>query len=161
MTTRRLVLEPLRVEHAHELAPLLDDPALHAFTGGRPETEAQLRARYARQVAGASPDGAQGWLNWVLRDRHGHAALGIIQATIAAGDEGHTAELAWVIATSRQRAGLATEAATAAMDWLRLRGVTTFVAHIHPDHAASTAVARHLGLRPTEGRRGGEVRWVG
>ncbi len=155
------MLEPLRADHARELAPVLDDPALHAFIGGRPETEAQLRARYARQVTGASPDGAQGWLNWVARDRATRTPVGTVQATISAGDDGHTAELAWVIATRRQRAGLATEAASAAMDWLRRHGVTTFVAHIHPDHAASAAVARHLGLRPTEGRREREVRWVG
>jgi len=157
LTTRRLVLEPLRVEDARDLAPLLDDPALHAFTGGEPSTEAQLRVRYARQVAGHSPDGTAGWLNWVARDRATRTPVGTTQATLS--ETG--AELAWVIATSRQGEGLATEAATAAMDWLRGRGVTTFVAHIHPDHAASAAVARHLGLSPTDERRAGEVRWVG
>jgi RimJ/RimL family protein N-acetyltransferase len=155
------VLEPLRAEHARELAPLLADPALHAFTGGEPATEAQLHARYARQAAGQSPDGTQGWLNWVARDRATHAAVGIVQATISDGDDGRSAELAWVIATGRQGEGLATAAAGAAMDWLRARGVTRFVAHIHPDHRASAAVARHLGLAPTDEMHAGEVRWVG
>jgi RimJ/RimL family protein N-acetyltransferase len=82
--------------------------------------------------------------------------VGTTQATLSETE----AELAWVIATSRQGEGLATEAATAAMDWLRGRGVTTFVAHIHPDHAASPAVARHLGLVATDERKDGEVRWV-
>ena len=36
LTTERLALEPLRPDHAHELAPVLADPALHAFTGGEP-----------------------------------------------------------------------------------------------------------------------------
>ena len=36
LTTRRLMLEPLRPDHARELAPVLADPALHAFTGGEP-----------------------------------------------------------------------------------------------------------------------------
>jgi RimJ/RimL family protein N-acetyltransferase len=57
--------------------------------------------------------------------------------------------------------GLATEAARAAMDWLREHGVTRFAANIHPDHGASVAVARHLGLAPTDERRDREVRWVG
>ena len=57
--------------------------------------------------------------------------------------------------------GLATEAAAAAMAWLRDQGVTRFVAHVHPDHRASSAVARHLGLAATEARRHAEVRWVG
>jgi RimJ/RimL family protein N-acetyltransferase len=72
-----------------------------------------------------------------------------------------TAALAWVVATSRQGEGLATEAARAMRDWLRDRGVTRFVADIHPDHGASAAVARQLGLAATDERRDGEVRWVG
>jgi RimJ/RimL family protein N-acetyltransferase len=161
LTTRRLVLEPLRPEHARELAPVLADPALHAFIGGEPATEDELRARFARQAAGRSPGRAQGWLNWVARDRATHAPVGTIQATITDGDGVRSAALAWVVATSRQDEGLATEAARAAVDWLRDRGVTRFVAHIHPDHGASAAVARHLGLAPTDARHAGEVRWVG
>ena len=159
LTTPRLVLEPLRPDHARELAPVLDDPALHEFIGGEPAGEAELRERFSLQAAGQSPDGTQGWLNWVARDRATHAPLGTVQATIS--DAGRSAELAWVIATSRQGEGLATEAARAAMDWLRDQGVTRFVAHVHPDHAASAAVARHLGLVATDVRHEGEVRWVG
>ena len=55
LTTERLVLEPLRPDHAHELAPVLADPALHAFTGGAPATEDELRARFARQASGGRP----------------------------------------------------------------------------------------------------------
>ena len=161
LTTRRLVLEPLHPDHARELAPVLADPALHEFTGGEPESEAQLHARYTRQAAGQSPDGTRGWLNWVVRDRASLAPVGTIQATISDADDGRCAELAWVIATSRQGEGLATEAAGAAKDWLRARGVTRFVAHVHPNHGASAAVARHLGLAATEARHAGEVRWVG
>jgi RimJ/RimL family protein N-acetyltransferase len=161
LTTPRLVLEPLRPGHARELAPALDDLALHVFIGGRSATEAQLRTRFTRRAAGESPDGTQGWLNWVARDRSTNAPVGTVQATISDGDDGRSAELAWVIATSRQGEGLATEAAGAAMDWLRERGVTLFVAHIHPDHGASAAVARHLGLAATDLRHAGEVRWVG
>ena len=47
------------------------------------------------------------------------------------------------------------------MAWLRDQGVTRFVAHVHPDHGASAAVARHLGLAATDARHQGEVRWVG
>jgi RimJ/RimL family protein N-acetyltransferase len=159
LTTRRLELEPLGPDHARELARVLDDPALHAFTGGAPSTEDELRERYARQSAGRSPDGTQDWLNWVVRDSATREAVGTVQATVS--DHGRTAELAWVIATSSQGEGLATEAATAIRDALRADGVTMFVAHIHPDHAASAAIARRLGLRPTSPRADGEIRWVG
>ncbi len=157
LTTPRLTLEPLRVEHARELAPLLDDPALYEYTGGEPEGEAQLRARFERQTTGRSPDGTAAWLNWVVRDRASGAAVGTVQATVT----GEEAELAWVIATARQGEGLATEAARAAQAWLREQGVTRFVAHVHPRHAASAAVARHLGMAPGEPREDGEVRWAG
>jgi RimJ/RimL family protein N-acetyltransferase len=161
LTTRRLELEPLRPGHARELAPVLADPDLYAFTGAAPASEAQLRARYTRQAAGQSPDGAQGWLNWVARDRETRAPVGTVQATISDDDDGRGAELAWVVATTRQGEGLATEAAGAVAQWLRGQGVTRFVAHIHPGHFASAAVARHLGLAATDGRHEGEVRWVG
>jgi RimJ/RimL family protein N-acetyltransferase len=159
LTTPRLALEPLRPAHARELAPVLADPELHAFIGGEPASEDELRARLQRQAAGQSPDGAQGWLNWVARDRGSEAPVGTVQATLV--DGGRTAELAWVVATSRQGEGLATEAARAVQEWLRGRGVRHFVAHIHPDHEASAAVARHLGLAPTDERHDGEIRWVG
>jgi RimJ/RimL family protein N-acetyltransferase len=88
--------------------------------------------------------------------------VGVVQATITEdAARARTAALAWIVATSRQGEGLATEAARAARDWLRGRGVTRFTASIHPDHGASDAVARHLGLAPTDERRRGEVRWVG
>jgi RimJ/RimL family protein N-acetyltransferase len=161
LATPRLVLEPLRPDHARELAPVLADPALHAFTGDEPADEHDLRARFARQAVGHSPDGAQGWLNWVPRDRATHAAVGTVQATITDDDGVRSAALAWVVATSRQGEGLATEAACAVQDWLRVHGVTRFVAHIHPDHAVSAAVARHLGLAATNELCAGEVRWVG
>ena len=85
----------------------------------------------------------------------------MVQATITDDDGGRTAAVAWIVATSRQGEGLATEAARAMVQWLRGRGVTCFVANIHPDHGASAAVARHLGLAPTDERHDGEVRWVG
>ena len=55
--TERLELEPLTVEHAAELAPVLDDAALHEFTGGAPLAPAALAARYARLAERRSPDG--------------------------------------------------------------------------------------------------------
>ena len=155
--TERLELEPLRLDHAPELAALLDDPELYRFTGGRPETLSEVTARLRRQVPGASPDGRQGWLNWVLRLRTAErAAVGTVQATLV----GPEAELAWVVGTAHQGEGYAGEAAIAVRDWLRAQGIETLIAHIHPAHAASAGVARRLGLIPTSARQNGEVRWA-
>lgn len=38
-------------------------------------------------------------------------------------------------------------------------GEPTIVAHVHPSHAASAAVARHAGLVPTEEIEDGERVW--
>jgi RimJ/RimL family protein N-acetyltransferase len=47
------------------------------------------------------------------------------------------------------------------VDWLRHNGVGTIVAHIHPDHHASSAVARRIALMPTRDLVDEEVRWQG
>jgi hypothetical protein len=53
LQTERLSLEPLSIDHAEEMAPLLDDPRLFGFTGGSPCTLDELS-----QVPGC---GVEGW----------------------------------------------------------------------------------------------------
>ncbi|MEU7827861.1 GNAT family N-acetyltransferase [Nonomuraea sp. NPDC049129] len=146
----RLVLLPLRVEHADEMAVVLADPALHVFIGGAPATAQELRSRYERLVAGPV-----GWRNWVIQLREDGALVGYVQATI----DRRTAELAWVVGTPWQGRGLAGEATKALVGWIAGQEIDTIVAHIHPDHAASAAVAASVGLRPTDQWQDGEVRW--
>ncbi|MFZ3572668.1 GNAT family N-acetyltransferase [Streptomyces sp. BH097] len=146
---------PLRVEHAEEMAEVLADPALHTFIGGAPDTVGELRARYRRMLAG-SPDPDVAWLNWVVQLRVEERLVGTVQATVG-GDR--VAEIAWVVGTPWQGRGIATEAARALVAWLGERGVGTFVAHIHPEHHASAAVATACGLAPTDEWHDGEVTW--
>ena len=161
LDSERLHLEPLTVEHADEMVAVLDDPALHVFIGGRPATLEELRARYERLVVGQSHDGRERWLNWVIRRRDDGRAVGTVQATVTKQDRTLSAEIAWVIGTGHQRQGFAREAALTMVEWLRAQGVTTVVAHVHPQHEASKAVARALGLEPTDTLVDGEVRWEG
>jgi RimJ/RimL family protein N-acetyltransferase len=158
--TPRLTLEPLRVDHAAEMVEVLGDPRLYEFTGGRPPPLDELGAQYAFQVAGHSPDRRHGWLNWIVRERAGGAAVGTVQATLTAADARLEAEIAWVIGTAYQRRGYAKEAAGAIVGWLRGHGAAAVIAHIHPNHVASMGVARHLGLTPTSVIEGGETRWT-
>jgi RimJ/RimL family protein N-acetyltransferase len=158
--TARLSLEPLRVEHAAEMAPVLDDEALHAYIGGRPATAEELAARYERQSVGRSPDGTQGWLNWVVRETASGAAVGTVQATIHRDGDRVSADVAWVIATPYQGRGYASEAAAAMASWLHRRGVHTLTPHVHPEHTASRRVAERLGLTATETIVDGEIRWT-
>ncbi|MFD6758042.1 GNAT family N-acetyltransferase [Streptomyces roseolus] len=151
--TERLELVPLEVGHAEEMAAVLNDPALHAFIGGAPESLEELRARYVRWEAGA-PEPGTTWCNWVVRVQEDGRLVGTVQATVTGGG----AEVAWVVGTAWQGRGYASEAARALVGWLRPR-VRTVVAHVHPEHAASAAVARAAGLVRTDVVHDGEVRW--
>jgi RimJ/RimL family protein N-acetyltransferase len=157
--TTRLTLEPLRIGHAEEMAPALDDPGLHEFIGGSPANVEELRARYAFQVIGHSPEDDEGWLNWVIRRRDTRDVVGTVQATLRRTGPDLSADVAWVVASGHQGQGLASEASAAMVAWLRSQGVGQIVALVHPDHGASAKVARHLGLVPTGDLVDGEVRW--
>jgi RimJ/RimL family protein N-acetyltransferase len=159
LRTQRLDLEPLRVEHAEEMAAVLADERLYVFIGGSPPTMADLRERYRRQVVGRSADGAQRWFNWILRRRQDHQVVGFVQATTAHGPDGLAAELAWVVGTGYQGHGYAAEAVRAMVGRLRELGVANVLAHIHPGHVASERVARAADLVPTATMTDGEVRW--
>ncbi|MFI6006256.1 GNAT family N-acetyltransferase [Streptomyces sp. NPDC051366] len=160
LTTPRLALEPLRTEHAPEAFPVFDDARLHTWTGGEPSSLEELQVRYARQAAGRSPDGSQGWLNWMLRRSADGLLVGTVQATLyRTEDGGLEASLAWVIGVEHQGKGYAREGAVAMAAWLRAREVSALAACIHPEHAASAGVARALGLTASDALVDGETRW--
>jgi RimJ/RimL family protein N-acetyltransferase len=153
----RLVLEPLRVDHAGELVDVLSDAGLYAFTGGSPPSRADLERRYERQVAGSGrPD--EVWHNWVVRPGVEGPAVGYVQATLRPA--GGVAELAWVVGTEWQGRGIARQAARLVLDHLVAQGVRHVVAHVHPENVASQHVAAALGLQPTPVLLEGEVQWV-
>jgi RimJ/RimL family protein N-acetyltransferase len=160
LETRRLTLEPLRVEHAEEAAALFDDAALHEFIGGEPQTSLQLRSRYAQLESEHCASGEEGWLNWTVRLRQTQAMVGAVQATLRLSDERTVAHVAWTTATFYQRRGYATEAAGAMIEWLGERGVRHFVAHVNPEHAASILVAERVGLAATGLGADGEMVWI-
>jgi RimJ/RimL family protein N-acetyltransferase len=158
-STDRLVVEPLTRAHAAALAGPLDDPDLHTFIGGEPLAEPALAERYEFLAARRSPDGAEVWANWALRERDTGAAVGTLQATLpSAGPDHGPAEVAWVVARAAQRRGYAREAAAGLVGPLHAGGWTV-IAHIHPDHTASQRVAHALGLRPTKHVVDDEIRW--
>lgn len=158
MLASRVELAPLTVEDAGDMVEVLGGDELYSFIGGSPPTLDELRARYAKLVAGRSPDGSQEWLNWIVRRVADGRAVGTAQATVV--DGGRHAEIAWVIGLAWQGQGYASEAATALVGWLDARGVSRVTAHVHPAHEASMAVARRAGLVPTEEFDDGERLWV-
>jgi RimJ/RimL family protein N-acetyltransferase len=165
ITTGRLVLEPLRVEHAGEMLAVLAAPELYTFIGGGPPTLPQLQARYRQMVAGPPAGRQVGWLNWVIRQQQDGRLTGTVQATIwpEPGDGTQPvlrASVAWVVGVPWQGRGIAAEAARALIGWLRAHEVTAIMATIHPANAASSAVARRAGLTPTADVVDDEIVWT-
>lgn len=157
ISTGRLDLVPLRAGHADEMVTVLADADLYTFIGGSPPTPEALRATYERMIAGsADPDVS--WCNWVIQLRESGRLAGTVQATISTGGE-CVAEIAWVVGTPWQGQGIATEAARALIAWLGRQSVQTVIAHVHPGHQASAAVAAAAGLTPTGELHDGEIRW--
>jgi RimJ/RimL family protein N-acetyltransferase len=72
---------------------------------------------------------------------------------------GTRVEVAWIVGLPWQGQGYA-EAARAVVHWLTEGGIGYITAHVHPEHAASAAVARKAGLRATDAIYDGERRWA-
>jgi RimJ/RimL family protein N-acetyltransferase len=157
--SERLLMAPLRVDDANEMAVVLADPSLHEFIGGRPFTVDELRRRYADLVSG-SGSASERWLNWIVRRRGDGVAVGYVQATVMAADTTPWSYVAWTIGTPWQRQGLASEASSALVGWLTANDVAPIVATIHADHVASNSVATRIGLHPTSEVDDGETVWT-
>ncbi|TDQ44184.1 GNAT family N-acetyltransferase [Actinorugispora endophytica] len=157
--TPRLDLEPLRADDAHEMAAVLSDPGLYRHIGGDPPGEDRLRARYETLLEGSDEPGVS-WCNWTMRRSDDGRAVGTVQATVGPDLGGPRAVIAWMVGAPWQRRGYAAEAATALIGWLHTRGVQTITAHIDPRNEPSAAVARRVGLTPTDTEYHGETVWT-
>ncbi|MFC7327014.1 GNAT family N-acetyltransferase [Marinactinospora rubrisoli] len=87
-------------------------------------------------------------------------AVGTVQATVGPIPGGRAAVLAWLVGVPWQGRGIGTRATRALVEWLHDRGLRPVTAHIRPGNAASEAVARNCGLRPTGRWADGEVVWA-
>lgn len=143
LDSARLRLEPIAREHAALLYDGLQDPALYAYLAADPPTDVgELAARYDFLAGRTSPDGTEVWLNWVLFERAGSAALGYVQATV----RGDAAFLGYVLLTGAQRRGYMREAVAAVLDELRRRGVSAVFASVDTRNAGSIAVLEALAF---------------
>jgi RimJ/RimL family protein N-acetyltransferase len=139
-----LTLEPQTIAHAAELYAVLDDPELYVFTDDKgPASELALADRLRRLESRVSPDGAEHWLNWVVRTAEGKI-VGYVQATIGSGGE---AGIAYVLGRAHWRRGYAKAACGLMLRELAdTYGATTATATLDPRNAASLALLRSLGF---------------
>ncbi len=139
LLTARLLLEPVRSEHAASLFAPLQDPRLYTYIPDDPPTSLEaLQDRYRRWERRISPDGREVWLNWIARALASGEWVGTFQATIT---EDHQALLAYMIFPSYQRQGFACEGCLSVIEHLVERyGVKFIAAEIDMRNASSIAL---------------------
>lgn len=144
--TERLILTPLKVDHAAAMFEGLLDADSYAFLPDIPLTDvAALATRYERLQRGRSPDGREIWLNWVIGFTDAPALCGYVQFTVQ--PYARRALVAYfVFAASRQR-GIAHEAVAAALAEVIAHFPLAHVdAEIDTRNAASIALIERLGF---------------
>jgi RimJ/RimL family protein N-acetyltransferase len=145
-----LLLEPQVSAHAREMFAVLGDPALYEFENEPPQSEESLAARYVRLESRRSPDGAQAWLNWVIRLPSGGLA-GYVQATVLRDG---VAMVAYELGSRYWRQGIGSTAVAAVLGELREHyAVEYFVAVLKARNHRSSGLLRKLGFQPASGEQ--------
>lgn len=149
LTTPRLALEPLTVEHAPAMFPVLSDAAIYRYLDyGPPASIEYLEDVYRCLASAKSPDGGQDWLNWIVRP-HRQAPVGYVQATVFGQTQ---AWVAYVLDSVHWGHGYAKEATAAMIDHLASKwGVTRYLATVEVANAASIRLLERLGFRAATG----------
>jgi ribosomal-protein-alanine N-acetyltransferase len=139
-----VLLEPQMAGHAPELFAVLRDPRVYRYLDTEPPAdEASLRARLVRLEARRSPDGAEVWLNWVVRNPAG-VLVGYVQATVASDQ---SADIGYVLGAAHWRRGYGGAAVATMLDELRTGyGVTRLRATVECDNEASRRLLERLGF---------------
>ena len=140
-------LEPQRAVHAREMFDVLSDPAIYEFENAPPPSPAWLEQRFARLEAGVSPDGAQKWLNWVIRTPSG-ALAGYVQATVQASG---CALIGYELGSAHWRQGMGSRCVDRMIGALRAEpGVHTVVAVLKAANHRSLGLLQKLGFLPAD-----------
>jgi len=140
--TADLVLEPLTVAHAEAMFPVLSDPGLYRYLDyGPPPSVEHVRSVYARLEKGASPDGSETWLNWILC-LDGAVPIGYVQATLEASN---TAWIAYFLGRAHWGHGYACAATKTMLGHLVQRyEIVDFLATVETENARSIALLERL-----------------
>src|SRR5262245_39733424 len=149
-----VVLEPQLAAHAAEMFVVLSDPAIYEFENAPPKSVAWLTERFARLESRVSPDGAEQWLNWVIRLPSG-ALAGYVQATIT---QDRTAHIAYELASKFWRQGIGSAAVSGMLKELAVSyGVSTCVATLKERNYRSFALLQSLGFERFGSNKSDEV----
>ena len=140
-----LTLEPLSAAHAEAMFPVLAEPKLYEYLDYPPPPSIEhVRNAYARLERRLSPDGAQRWLNWVLRLDNGEL-IGFVQATVVAPER---AWIAYLLSSMQWGRGHARSSTAAMINHLiGVYGCTEFLATVEAQNRRSAALLEALSFR--------------
>lgn len=147
LTTDRLILAPLGLEHWEAYAAAWADPELTAFIGGQPRTRHESWSKFT-QGTGLWP--LLGYGYWAFVDRQsgqflGNGGLARFERGIAEL-EGYP-EAGWAFVPGAWGRGLATEAMAAVLGWADTAVKSEIRCIIDPANIASQKVAAKLGFQ--------------
>jgi len=141
--TARLTLEPQTAAHAEEMFMVLSDPAIYEHENEPPPSLEWLRARFVKLESRRSADGAEEWLNWVIR-LSARELIGYVQATVRASGQ---AAIAYELSSAHWGRGLAREAVQAMIrELVEHYRVHELVAVLKRENARSYRLLDRLGF---------------
>jgi len=130
-----------------EMFQVLSDPAIYEFENQPPESAAALSLRYQRLESRVSPDGAERWLNWVIR-RRGSKLIGYVQATLSSNGR---AAIAYELSSEFWRQGYGLEATQAMIAELtEAHAVRDLTAVLKRENFRSLGLLERLGFVPAQ-----------
>ena len=154
MTTREFETQrlsfriPVRDDY-EDSAAMWGDPVVVRYITARPFTREECWARYLRYVGHWQ---VLGYGFWTVRDRAsgafvGEVGFGEFRREIEPRLD-DAPEIGWVLSPAAHGKGFATEAASAALDWMaRTHAPARTVCIIQPENSASLRVAEKCGYR--------------
>ncbi len=147
LTTERLIIAPMTLDHWEEYAVAWADPRMTEFIGGNPRTRNESWGKFLQGVGLWT---LFGYGYWAFIDRETGAFLG--NGGLAQFERGIVElegfpEAGWAFAPDAWGKGYATEAMAAILGWADATLVATETrCIIDPDNAASHNVATKLGF---------------
>jgi len=141
--TSRLILEPVKVEHASEMVSILSSPQLYNFVPQNPPDIEKLKKTYELWSKRISPEGDEIWLNWVARGNDNNQLVGHFQV----GQKPKECSIAYTVGLDFQRLGFAKEALLGIFSFLKVKMDTKIVkAWIDTRNAPSIELVKKLNM---------------
>jgi RimJ/RimL family protein N-acetyltransferase len=146
LTTDRLIIAPMALEHFEAHAAAWADPAMTRFIGGEPRSR---NMSWGKFLQGAGLWSIMGYGYWTFLDRVSRAYVGnggLAQFERGIPELEAYPEAGWAFAPEAWGRGFATEAMTAILAWADEQDLGEIRCIIDPGNAASHNVARKLGF---------------